>query len=1135
MFTSGLESGYLGAGVVVVINSFLARHIYKILEVPGQLLSIKLLFKNKLSVSILGLYTGASSVVQFSQAGNINFLIAKAVNKSFFVILGGDFNKDNAQKCASFKKCFDLGLVDFLKRSLFAKMPIWTNFHGVAKVLNYILISSSLVNAIIDGSVAGVKDYFDTDHKAVSTSMGLRGLLNIHKFKDATAVNTAMFLDEFGSARRFSNLDAMWDIVCKIIIFLANRAFKKKWFKSYNGVFTKESSKLYNLEILVLKIVKASHKMNSSQFESLLKHWDLISFDASLDHVYSALYGVRRSYHESGIKSAIEKKMENFVVNKDHTICSVLECLFHKVVLNHLVFNDNVILDSIEVKNKIDGIIEDWIRKRAVLRSVSDLWQYQYLSLDYVNDNAFSGVMNAISLNDLMHVIKNLLNGKAAGLFGISNELWKHCDESMLSWLLDFLNICLVCESVPHSCGLFDVLYRDNFFVLKSTTTQSSIFAIGLVVEDALEKNHELWLVLQNMLKVYDVKRQKSLCEYQIDTKFVVKTGRVENQDSLTSFLAAGAFVDDTIWYILDIASEFFMVNNISINNKKTVVIPINQKVGNVLLSINNLLISVACKKKSHWYFGIYLSSEGLSKSSLAKTYVDIRFFVNLVLKKAILDKQFLYLISAVLQSITEYKVASVLCFSNAGGVFGYLFNHRSLDLQVLGWLPIHSLCCLVKLCVSSVNNFLASIVRIFLDYDMSLDNFSVFVFHLSDGIPMSTVLRASLFYDVSSSLKRFGVVFAEQLYIKKGLRLDPRGPVPHWFTLACDFLVHFSFFDDLHIESLQTMDVCSSSKVSRLGQCLFSADVKVISVYTDGSLRDLSLCKIKCGVAAYFPNLNLDISTKVSGLVSSTIVELQAIALALECVLPNSLVVVYSDSQAALNACQHGIFNLIKKKQLDVSWHKVKEHLGVIGNERADKLASLAASSTLVLPVLVKERFIKTGKVVMSENICHFAYEIFRSVNCAYWEVGLGLNIIDNSLCVTGFTSKFTASLCSYFLKALYYYLLHCVSGLGLLLSYISQIQKAMSFPSDAKTVGKFIVDFVWKLAKYKALIEKNSLISLDGSVYLVTCGLLCMFSAGVIRLLEIAKALGICFGFCKHCCFFSGIDSMVSVLIDS
>ncbi|KAG9298558.1 hypothetical protein G9A89_018917 [Geosiphon pyriformis] len=759
VFTSGLYSGHLSSNVAIIMNNSLARHVCKVSEVFGGLFSLKLLFKNNLSVSILGLYAGASLVVWFSQAGKINSLIAKAVNEFSFIILGGDFNENGTQKCASFKKCFDLGLVNSLKE----------------------------INAVVDGSVADVENYFNTNHKAIYASMGLGGLFDIYlgliykqnEFKDATAANTAMFLDEFELARKFSDLDAIWNIVCKVIIFLANGAFKKKWFKSYNEVFIKEFSKLYNLEILVSKIVKTFRKVGFNRFESLLRCWvsinsdkasvvwNLVSSGASLNCVCSALCGVKRFYHVSklakflqakklSIKLAIEKRMESFVVNKGHTIHSVLECPFHKVVLDHLVSDSGLILDPVEVKNKVDSIIEGWTRKRAMLKSVPDLWQHQYLSLDYFNNDAFSGVMNAISLDDLTHVIKDLPDSKAAGL----SEAWVLMILKSYEWE-DTLTNTRPIALIETACKILSKLLPDRilsaceqFSVLKGTTIQFPIFAICLVVEDALKKNCELWLVLQDMCKAYNsvgqhylynsigcmmvlIRRQESLCEYNIDIKFVVRTGRIEHQGSLTLFLAANAFVNDTIW--------------------KTVAIPINQRVSNILLSISGLPISIARKKKSYQYLGIYLSFESLFKPSLAKV--------------------------------------------------------------------------------------------------------------------------------------------------------------------------------------------------------------------------DLGLCEIKCNAAAYFLNLDLGIGAKISGLVSSTMVELWAIALALECVLSDSSVIVYSDSKAALDAC-------------------------VIGNKHADELASLAMNSSLALPVLVKEKLIKAGRMAVSGNIHHFAHKIFRFINHAHWKIGPGFNVIDNSLC---------------------------------------------------------------------------------------------------------------------------------------
>ncbi|KAG9294185.1 hypothetical protein G9A89_021544 [Geosiphon pyriformis] len=180
VFVSGLDFGYLGSGVAIIMNNALVKHVCKVFEIPGHLLSVKLFFKNKLSVSILGLYAGASISVHFSQVDKINSLIAKAVNESSFVILGGDFNENGSHRCASFRKYFDLGLVNALEESLFGKNVTWTNFRGVTKIINYVFVSSSLVNTILDRSVTRVDEYFDTNHKAVTISVDLGGLLDVN-------------------------------------------------------------------------------------------------------------------------------------------------------------------------------------------------------------------------------------------------------------------------------------------------------------------------------------------------------------------------------------------------------------------------------------------------------------------------------------------------------------------------------------------------------------------------------------------------------------------------------------------------------------------------------------------------------------------------------------------------------------------------------------------------------------------------------------------------------------------------------------------------------------------------------------------------------------------------------------------
>ncbi|KAG9288570.1 hypothetical protein G9A89_008442, partial [Geosiphon pyriformis] len=335
------------------------------------------------------------------------------------------------------------------------------NSHGVAKTINFLFVSSNLVNAVVNCNVCVVEEFFDTDHWAVFVSVGLEELLDvqlifIHKqanknwwkfdfkedFKNATLANAKMFSNEFVTAIKLTDLDAVWDVLRKIMTLLASEIFRKKWFKNFDSVFTKVSSKFHRLKLLVLKSIKASHKKNSVRF-------DLFDFGVNSYHVHLVFSGIKKSYHasklteslaakEANIRSAIDRRIESFETNKGYTIRSVLKHPFYKVVLNHLVVDNKLVLEPDLVKSKF---------------------------------------------SELLDVVFTLPDGKAAGLLGITNKLWKHCNRSILDMLLKgvFTN--------THSIALIETAYK---ILSKILSDKISLAYIRSVVEDVLEKNQEL-------------------------------------------------------------------------------------------------------------------------------------------------------------------------------------------------------------------------------------------------------------------------------------------------------------------------------------------------------------------------------------------------------------------------------------------------------------------------------------------------------------------------------------------------------------------------------------------------------------------------------------------------------------------
>ncbi|KAG9302156.1 hypothetical protein G9A89_020590 [Geosiphon pyriformis] len=305
------------------------------------------------------------------------------------------------------------------------------------------------------------------------------------------------------------------------MVLSAVGTFKKKWFKSYDKVFTKSSSRFHKLELLVSKLVKVSRLLSSVKFTSLLNTWEKLNVNGALmmkslflssssfDRICSALAKARKSYRsaklleskcaeESCIRVAIDRRMKSFESDKGHTIRSVLEHLFHKVVLDHLVVGNKLILEPSLVKARVDEIMEGWTRKRKMVPDISDIWSHQYMPLEHVFDGAFSGVMSPVGFNELFNVVSGLLEGKAAAWISIIPKPYEWEGVLMNTQPIALIETAhkiiskILSDRILLACSTFDVLRGDNFSVLKGTTTQSLIFAIGSVIEDALEKNHEL-------------------------------------------------------------------------------------------------------------------------------------------------------------------------------------------------------------------------------------------------------------------------------------------------------------------------------------------------------------------------------------------------------------------------------------------------------------------------------------------------------------------------------------------------------------------------------------------------------------------------------------------------------------------
>ncbi|KAG9296679.1 hypothetical protein G9A89_009938 [Geosiphon pyriformis] len=134
--------------------------------------------------------------------------------------------------------------------------------------------------------------------------------------------------------------------------------------------------------------------------------------------------------------------------------------------------------------------------------------------------------------------------------------------------------------------------HMENFCSNKDSIIQSILeWPFCKVVLDHLVVNNELVLELK---------------EIKLSVNKIME-GRIETSSKIISYFAVDAFVDDTIWigncqtstqFALDIATKFFKINDIFINNKKTVAILINQEIKIASLNICGQSITIV---KREW------------------------------------------------------------------------------------------------------------------------------------------------------------------------------------------------------------------------------------------------------------------------------------------------------------------------------------------------------------------------------------------------------------------------------------------------------------------------------------------------------------------------------------------------------
>ena len=125
-------------------------------------------------------------------------------------------------------------------------------------------------------------------------------------------------------------------------------------------------------------------------------------------------------------------------------IDSVLKRTKKKIVIDRIMVDGNLITNPELVKSKTAQHFQSCTGDLPHTNSViSEEWQLQYLPQDYIQSAWYSTLMDPISFEEWMNIVKESPNNKVSGPSGITYELIKHLGATMQKALLHLINSCI--------------------------------------------------------------------------------------------------------------------------------------------------------------------------------------------------------------------------------------------------------------------------------------------------------------------------------------------------------------------------------------------------------------------------------------------------------------------------------------------------------------------------------------------------------------------------------------------------------------------------------------------------------------------------------------------------------------------
>src|SRR2546423_11369172 len=147
---------------------------------------------------------------------------------------------------------------------------------------------------------------------------------------------------------------------------------------------------------------------------------------------------------------AITQREDNFKESKGKMLKSALNRHRQTIDTTNIIYQGDFIDDPEEVKTIIKASAKEWTRKRQQSSEIDEpLWRSIYEPLAYIADDTFDTLCSYITLDELITVLAETPNNKAAGPSKLTYECWRRANTKVHMTLLEIFNCVLEEEEMP--------------------------------------------------------------------------------------------------------------------------------------------------------------------------------------------------------------------------------------------------------------------------------------------------------------------------------------------------------------------------------------------------------------------------------------------------------------------------------------------------------------------------------------------------------------------------------------------------------------------------------------------------------------------------------------------------------------